>query len=321
MAIKTSETEACAALVQRLEDHATGVLSVRSGFSEINVSVQNGRILAASSPRDCHNYIRLLYHLKLLDQRRSRSLLIRKADDADLFDDIFEGIPERTAHRILDQRLEENLCGFLGHKRAPRFEHKDMSFATHMSLRDDALEMVAQACALFDAARGLPGSSGLKQGETRPTQPIHRVVMSRFGQRIWALREFLPLLPFEPTIARSHINAMIAIGVLERATEEDQASRNTTQGAEQSGGRSEAAHTDEGGSPASEEEPESAEDMAMRMLSWFNDENQEGDEDEMAMFSDTSQHRGGDKAGTFVTEAHNLDKVEVADLSDRTNKS
>jgi hypothetical protein len=81
------------------------------------------------------------------------------------------------------------------------------------------------------------------------------------------------------------------------------------------------AQTDHEDLSVSEEEPESAEDMAMRMLSWFSDDNQEGDEDEMAMFSDTSQHRGGDQAGTFVTEAHNLEKVEVADLSDRTNKS
>ena len=320
MAIKTSETEACAALVQRLEDHATGVLSVRAGFSEIKVSVQKGRILAASSPRDCHNYIRLLYHLKLLDQARSRSLLTRKTEDADLFDDIFDGIPDRTANRILDQRLEENLCGFLGHKRAPRFEHKDMIFATHMSLRDDAAAMVTQACALFDAARGLPGSAGLKRGETGPTQPIHRVIMSRFGDRIWALLEFLPLLPFEPTTARSHINAMIALGVLQRATQEDHAPHKATDQPGQVPARAGVTQTDDSDMSVGEEEPESEEDMAIRMLSWFND-NQEGDEDEMAMFSDTSQHRGGDQAGTFVTETHNLDKVEVADLSGRTSKS
>lgn len=316
MPIKTRETEACTALVQRLEEHATGVLSIRSGFAEIQVSVQKGRILAASSPRDCHNYIRLLYHLKMLDQKQSRSLLTRKPDDADLFDDIFENVPGRTANRILDQRFEENLCGFLGHKRAPRFEPKDMIFSAHMNLRDDAVDMVEQACSLFDAARGLPGSTGLIRGESTPSQPIHRVIMARFGDRAWALREFLPLLPFEPTTARSHINAMIAVGVLQRATAEDLSASRTA-----SNGAATKARPAARGEHAAEEEPESADDMAMRMLSWFSDENQEGDEDEMAMFADTSQHRGGDQSGTFVTETHNLDKVKVADLNDEANDS
>ena len=301
---KVREHRTTDALLQAIGDRKTQELTVGKGLAQVTVGVREGSIVCAYSTRDEHHYIRLLYHLKMMSKERAHQLLTKTPDPDTYFDEIFQGVSDRIATRILDQRLQENLCWYLRHRTAPTVKNVTFVYANHMKVDASAQDLINLAFRVLDCSHGLRATTPIMYNGGTSDKAMHRVILARLADRIWTIRELLPLLPFEPTLAKVYINEMLEQGLLVR-------DQDTTKPASGSTGSASDARDEH--SVSEEDEELEAEDMAAKMVAWFS-EKAPVDEAELAMFSDTDGSRGGGESGEFTTQMKDLEHIEVNHL-------
>lgn len=307
MRSKVREHRTTDALLQAIGDRKTQELTVGKGLARVTVGVREGAIVCAYSSRDEHHYIRLLYHLKMMTKERAHHLLTTKIDPDTYFDEIFQGVSDRVATRILDQRFQENLCCYLRHRTPPSVEDVTFVYANYMKVDVGAQSVINTAFRVLDSSHGLRATTTLSRNVGAPEKASHRVILARLADRTWTIRELLPLLPFEPTLAKVYINDLLDHGFIVR---DGQPVTPKAKAPPSSAPHAAPAPADE----AEEEDEEmDAEDMAAKMVAWFS-EDAPVDEAELAMFSDTAGSRGGGESGEFTTQMQDLEHIEVNHL-------
>ena len=307
MRSKVREHRTTDALLQAIGDRKTQELTVGKGLARVTVGVRGGAIVCAYSSRDEHHYIRLLYHLKMMTKERAHHLLTTTIDPDVYFDEIFQGVSDRVATRILDQRFQENLCCYLRHRTPPSINDVTFVYANYMKVDVGAQSVINTAFRVLDSSHGLRATTTLERSGGTPDKASHRVILARLSSRVWTIRELLPLLPFEPTLAKVYINDMLDSGYILR----------DGQAAQPVGGApiTVPAPPEPTVEPQEDDEDEAmdAEDMAAKMMAWFS-EDAPVDEAELAMFSDTDGSRGGGESGEFTTQMKDLEHIEVNHL-------
>jgi len=311
---KVREHRTTDALLQAIGDRKTQELTVGKGLARVTVGVREGAIVCAYSSRDEHHYIRLLYHLKMMTKERAHHLLTKTSDPDTYFDEIFQGVSDRVTTRILDQRFQENLCCYLRHRTQPSVKDVTFVYANYMMVDVGAQAVINTAFRVLDSSHGLRATTTLAPSGGSSDKASHRVILARLSDRVWTVRELLPLLPFEPTLAKVYLNDMLNSGLILR----DGQNGTTAPTAPVVAAAPAAPPTPSATvAPEIEEEEEEeeldAEDMAAKMVAWFS-EDAPVDEAELEMFSDVDGSRGGGESGEFTTKMKDLEHIEVNHL-------
>jgi hypothetical protein len=295
--VSAHKTAATRALLDHVERGHTGRIAVGAGAGEISLFLLDGAIVGCRASDDTTGLIDRLGSSGHLPSTRVRQLqamvsmslpiLGRQTHDP-ILGLLADEIGPEQFERLLEERFEENVRRFVGHSGTPRFQEGVSPWVENVQLKHDTVELVARCVQDWDMAASFRDSSEYGRGPaaaaTDDEAKLHALVEN--GSR--PARELAAALHLEQTAARAAVMRMVTGGVLSPPTTDHH----------EFGGIAKSA-------PLGSQSPGLVSD------------------DELDAFSGAEDRsRGGGGQGTFVTEAHNLDRVELEfDISDNTEPS
>jgi hypothetical protein len=300
-------------LLRYLTRGTTGRLAIGVGAAEIAVYVQNGTLMAAIGADDSRHLLRRLRVEGQLTERRSRELAGLVDLSEPVFGTLLDEVPAATLDPILHDLFRDNLCRFLGSEGTPRYTSQAGIFVDNMQVSYEPVPLVERCAALWNQAMQLGLQTELCRGRLSPIEPLHKRIVSLL-QKPLAVSALLGQLPVEPIAGRALLAVMRAnqfvavvhsteeIGLTDEPTEmvekedEDDSQQPVTPIAAKA---REAAPTSEGADPRSH---------------WLR--RTATTEEDLDAFADHDEDRGSAHKGTFSTQQHNLERVEVGEIAE-----
>lgn len=293
----------------------------------MTVFVQRGALLGAQAADDDRLYLRRLSVYGALDDARRRTLYLAASAGEPLFGRILDLVAPDVLDVVLLDRFRDNLARFLAADHPPEFEPSNSIFVDNLQIVDTEAEL-ERASEIYTMARSLPVDTPLGPGSVPPRDALERQVLDAV-QHAADAGEAANLLNLEPIEARALIAGLVDEGVVAEI-----ASESVDSDLADLGPHDDDTEFVEKGTPSSADEriqppprpstpptvtapaaeaPRGAGDLSS-LSAWLAGSSTE---DDMEAFSDHDEVRGATDPGQgkFTTDAHNLDRVEVADTA------
>jgi hypothetical protein len=292
--------------------------------AEVTVFVQRGAILGAQATDDDRLYLRRLSVYGALDDAKSRALYLAASAGESLFGRILDAVAPEVLDVVLLDRFRDNLARFVSADHLPEFQPSNSIFVDNLQIVDAEAEL-ERATEICDMALLLTLDLPLHAGAVPPRDVLERQALDATRHAADA-REAANLLNLEPWEARALLAGLVAEQVLSEGSNSPMESDLDDL----------APHDDdtefvEKGTPSSADErilpptrrpePDVDEPAATQakgagdlssLSAWLRGSSTE---DDMEAFADHDERGGTEAQGKFSTDAHNLDRVEVADTT------
>lgn len=320
-------TKTTASLLKEAQRGQTGRLVVGAGAHALEVYLLHGQIVAAHAADDLSHLVRLSRLRGGITTSVAAELEEGLARDEDVFGALLDRVPSPLLDPILSERFRQNLAAFLGASGKPTFEPLRAVFVDHLHLGRETEALVDGAIRLWDEASALDPDATVVRGDARPATKDQRIVASKVTQTPVTLSSLLAQVPLEALAARVVLLEMLQSGALRvpgGGVEDDLADEPTVHGRENSDpppaappqepeleleldpeDLTETVHT----APRREDVETPA---GLTSLSAWLESTTHVSDDDLDFFSDHDFERGAGDAGSFSTDSHNLDRVEVA---------
>jgi hypothetical protein len=288
----------------------------------------DGHIVAVTSGDDLRHILRRLMLSDALKPQQIGTVLKRERAGEAITPLLLEFVDEDTLSHLMVERSKDNLSRFLGSSGTPKFTHLPAIFDDALQVYASTEDLVEECWSAWTAAQGLEEEAQLYLGSGTPSSPWDKAVASRVGSGT-TVADLLIQLASEPIAARAELARMVQAGTLTRSP--------TSKGKSKSPGPPPEPDTFSIG--YAEEDVDVAVDDMEPELEELQDEHADSpteehpleqlknpadwmpvgadtDED-LEAFEDHDEVRGGgDNDGSFTTQEHNLDRVEVVALDD-----
>lgn len=344
MSRKAQDSAAAQALRRHIEQNVTGRLTVGAGASAISVYLREGNVVAATCPDDERQLVHLLQRQGVLRRKVAHEFEARLEKSESIFGDLLKygGAPLEVA---LVHRFENNLATFLGSVSKPTFHAQRSVFVDNLQMGHDTAELVERAGRLWDDASSLDVDATLVAGQVPFESEAQLWVAKAVGRGERTASAILLDLPMEELLARVVLLDMLAKGMIKiPGTEPEPADEPTDSRVEPPVEDQEtvfgvdvaqlaaAALDDEDPPPTVDAEVDTVVDRppivappvpegkprthAPRNLDEWRVQASVVDEDELDFFQDYDHDRGKGAKGSFSTDTHNLDRVEVTGMEE-----
>ena len=335
MPVSGHQTKAFKALRERLDAGDTGRLNLGRGNNRVSVYLMAGQVVGAEASDDIRHLLRRLLLGGYVTAGRSKEILAMAAADEPYLGTLLDEVNAKVIDPILEDRFVDNVARALAFNGKPHFTHMPAVFLDNFQMGHDTQALVLAAADCIDAARTVDLDLDLEPGPAAPRTSLEKAFVARLGKGM-TVGNLVLQVPAEPNQARALIREMIDGGTLRKAGETDdelldlpidEPLRNDNLSAALA---EEIEVEDEAMQAEPKAAPDPAEDLATEEVTTDDPTTIEGAgnlksleawmdhgvdvEADLEAFSDHEQERGGGKGG-FTTQEHNLDKVEVGDIS------
>ncbi|MCB9680284.1 MAG: hypothetical protein H6733_02330 [Alphaproteobacteria bacterium] len=272
-------------LASLVEERATGRATVGAGSAELTLFLLDGHVVAARATDDTLVLIERLAVAGHLREERARQLHAMQTMSAtvlgkDMVDPILGLLLEEADHNgfddILHTRFEENVARFVGHRGRPRFDDGVVPWAYNIQIGHDTGALLDTAVAVWDLSQQVDDEVVLRPGKATPDDEVGRSLVSATQTMPMTAADLVLNLGLPSVVGRAMIARALADGLLVA----DSATA-----------------------------PELPEDEIEEI-------EPEVDEELDAFSGAGDRMRGAGSGGTFVTDARNLDRVELTGLDD-----
>lgn len=216
---KARDSAATHMLQDQITKNATGRLSVGVGPGTISVWLLKGAIVAATSPSDERQILRLVGLAEGLPPLRAIALGGVLQAGESIFGALVDEVQPSLIERLLAERFRANLAEFIGGMSRPSFEPLSMVFVDNLQLGHDAGQLVEESQALVDAAESLSPEMVLVPGATAPTTVFGMDVLDRVRRQPATVGDLMSTLPYEPLFVRAWSLDLVRSGVVNEAAQ------------------------------------------------------------------------------------------------------
>ncbi len=316
-------------LLQKIAAKSTGRMAASLQEKRLEVYLLGGEIVGALASDDHDALLRRIRLARALPPDRLAILTAAATGPGDFFGTLLDLLPSDQLDPILYDRFQENMIRWVGLAEAPNFEELSTVFVDNMQFGLNSVQVLHRCCEAADLALSYPLDTEITAGEGAPTTPAESTVLAYLGEGSSSIGDLLAKLPLEPYTARACIARMLDMGQLLEADavlqdmptldtplppsdpneEDDEADAPTVRAVnELLQFDEEEPHEDE--DDQSPPIPDGPISPGPDLSKWLH--TGDLDEEDMAFFEDYEDDRGGG-AGSFTTESHNLDRVDVTD--------
>lgn len=283
----------------------TGRLSLPSSPDGLCVMLMRGEIIGAEAPNDVPSLLGRLAREGHLFGKFARELLERSQRGDYILDALAEPLGQEYLDHILHERFRENLRHFVGAAEVPLVREDAALFPVNMQFGLNTAEVVRAAVEDWQLAQSLDVHAEVIAGSTPPQGELE-VRLAMLAADPISLSELLPFAYMEPIASRALVARLIRCSKLAFVVEEI--------APEQLESLEEAAPDD------LEVLPDPTAEVDLPEVEWVSaataqvepldgGDEDAGSEDELDAFADYDENRAD--GGTFLTDDHNLDRVEV----------
>ena len=202
----SQRSQATRALVTRLEQRETGILSVGRGPALLQLMVWDGDLVAAVSPDDAEQ---LAAHCK-------KSGLNLPDGAAESLASLSEALEPDALAPMLHARFVENICRFVGSPAKPRFDHRPVVFADTLQVGHDSSALVRHCAQQWDDALSIDLDLDVTPGPAAPKSDDQQRILAGI-QSGKDVGETLQSIPIQPVAGRAMVARMLRDGILMRA--------------------------------------------------------------------------------------------------------
>ena len=288
----SEQTVTTSALLDHIEQGRTGRIAVGAGSAEIALFLLDGNIVGCRASDDTTGMIDRLGNSSVVNPTRVRQLqamvamslpILGRQTHDPILGLLADEIGPERFERLLKERFEENVCRFVGHTGTPRFQEGHVPWCENVQVNHDTRSLLRSSLQSWKRASNLNERATIVSGSGQPASARESEILDHIADGPAMIRELLKTLDMEHTAARELLSQMLDRSVIVPHNQVN------------------------AGEPVETEDFEglvSADDLD-------------------AFGGEEDRHRGGRGGGTFVTEAHNLDRVELVDidLNERTEPS
>ncbi|MBN2798428.1 MAG: hypothetical protein JXX28_04710 [Deltaproteobacteria bacterium] len=314
------QTDTSRALWTATRGGFTGRLSLPASSDSICVMLMGGEIIAAEAPNDIPSLLGRLAREGHLYGKFARDLLEQWQRGTYIMDSLSQALGPEYLDHVLMERFKENLRIFLGNAYPPVIAEDTALFPVNMQLGLNTEALIRDCSEDWLLAHEIDGQADVIAGSVPPGQELE-VRLTMMASDPIAIHDLLPYAYLEPTAARALVARLLRQDKLAYALEElGEAALEELEDAalEELPGEDRAPSDELDDSEALTEvhgEPEEVvwglSDGADAGEDWTG-ESELHEEEELDAFGDYDEDRGSTGDGTFTTDNHNLDRVEVA---------
>ncbi len=308
--MSSDTTQTTLALRRQLDDGTTGRLTTREPSGKVvDVYVMNGAVVAAHAEDDPAQLVRRLVILGTLDEAHTPTL-ISGSHDGSIADKLHDFVPEEGLIEVLFSRFKDNLTRFLSSPGRCVFSELEAIFVSNLQFSHDTSALLAEAEEVLARTSGLTASPAdqvrVALSSQPATLPTEKELVRRVPSGGCTLEELLKTSPFETHETLDLLADMLQRGAL------------VAEGAQAPILAAEAPSSQDSEPLPPEPAPPPDEDAApitrpmMRDLSFQSTPDEHLEDDELAMFADHDQERGGLGDGQFSGEVR--DRVDLSDV-------
>ncbi|MCB9687642.1 MAG: hypothetical protein H6738_11600 [Alphaproteobacteria bacterium] len=197
-----------------MELHSTGRLAVGKGAVEIAVHLLNGDILAATTPDDDRQIVRILHLLGSLTDQQAEDLESRAEVGNDVLGELFSMDLGPHLDEVLQERFVQNMCDFVTSTSTPRFTEQKGVFVANLQMGHDTPALIDEVCRLSDLAKAIDPEALIVRGRADPGTESARVTIADcLSQDPRTVSSLLHEVAVEPTRARVVLSEMLLDGV------------------------------------------------------------------------------------------------------------
>ena len=211
---KARESAATHILQDQISKQATGRLSVGVGSGAISVWLLKGAIVAATSPSDERQILRLVALADGLPPLRTSALGGVLQAGESIFGALVDEVQPNLVERLLFERFRANLAEFIGGMSRPNFEPLAMVFVDNLQLGHASAALLDECQALVDASESLSPELLLVPGSATPTSAFGHDVLDRVRRQPATVGALMSMLPYEPLFVRAWLVESIASGIV-----------------------------------------------------------------------------------------------------------
>jgi hypothetical protein len=281
------ESATAHALRQRASDRASGRLAVGAGAGEIAIYLLEGQLIAITAGDDVRHLLsrfKATGHLPKARAQQLHALLdAPETSGQDILSLLSEAVPTPVFDGILRQRFDENLSRFLGHRGTPSAYPDAVAWATNILIGEPTSRRVDRCHRAWRLAMSFNDKMLLTAGTKPPQHRVEEHALRIVSERPRTAGDVANELDMEHVASRTAVLNMLDRGVLTKHTPAIQAAREAN-----------------------------VSDTLAGTVS---------DDDLDAFSGALDDGRGSGTVGTFVTQSHNLDRVEISDLGGPTTPS
>lgn len=295
------ETRAARALLTRSAEQFTGRLTVQAGGVELSVHLLQGDLIAATSPHDVSRVVRVLTARGELTPQDAQFFEREIAEGAQVFGAVLDVAEGPLLDAVLRDRFIQNIADFVAVDVEPHATAGRSVFVENVQLGHDTPALVLATCNDYDVAMQLEEDQLLVRGIGKPRRGASRAMLVELLSDVpRTVADIIASVPMEPLRARRLLVELIDVGVAEDSTETDTV---VPVGPD-------APRPVPPTPPLPEPEPALEPVRAVQAPNAAEDVS----DVDLAAFDDHDQTRGHEGAGTFSTEEHHRDLVEVTDM-------
>ncbi len=315
--MSSDTTHTSQALSRQLSDGATGRLTTREASgSVIDVYLMNGDVLAAHAEDDQDQILRRLGVLGALNEAQSEAL--RQGDaEIPIEDRLYEVVEEEQLLEVLFGRFKDNLTRFLACGGQSAFSAMEAIFVTNLQFSHDTAALVSESHEVLDRTAGLtanpphlvqvtPGSEGAGLNSEQQ-------LLTLVGLDGCTLGHLLTASPFEPFETLDLIADMIQRGAVNASVElSDSDIEEISVLSEVDAGVDEVEPLETVHHEPVVDHEDDAPVVPVPGVQYHDAPDDALVDDELAMFADYDQDRGGLGDGQFTGEVR--DRVDLSDV-------
>lgn len=310
-------------LLRQVATRSTGRMTVETVDGHLEMYLMNGALVGAVSPDDDRAYLRRVRMAAALPDDELAFLERQVAQRASIFGPLIDSVPTDIIEPALADRFRENVIAWVTQQEEPRFQELPGVFVDNMQMGHNTAQLLDACCKLAELGRTYSTDVEVQRGGGPANDALESAILQACPAIPVTIEDLIERTPGEPLTVRGAIAHMLDTGLLLEAGVELQE-----------------LHTDEVESlrpmPHQAEDDEDDEDdlptvQSHNALLDFDEEDTgepvepvkptgglasflhtaQLDDEDMALFEEVDDDHRGDGQGSFSTEIHNLDKVDV----------
>lgn len=341
MSRSARDSDAQKALVRHVEKSSTGCVSVGAGAAKLSIYLMSGGILASESVDDTRQILRMLQLRDALTPEQVDGFEAQLESSEPIFGPLLDAAPHEMMEKVLFDRFRQNIAEFVGSISKAKFKSMKSVFVENIQMGHNTPELISACCDLFDRSNKLDIDTTVVRSGGVLSNDDQKLVAEQLSDVPRTVSSLLLMVPMEPHIARNVLLDMVINGsaALDDDDEEDESDAPTYYAGNDSPSLEALAEDAQPTEVAPVPTPPKAADASKvptlapepppdpndenggagdlsSYNAWKESSSQMVSDEELDFFSDHDYDRSVGQDGSFSTDLHNLDKVEVAGMGD-----